>query len=227
MKKLTEGDEKRWQSAEDNFRQIRLNYYNRKKKKICQSRHEGNLYDENQISHIICTQTDSQSLPPSTTTQSSISNTVIVNENDHFKKDEINSFITDDDSIQLNDIRKVCDQFVWNIVESDSNVFLLTRYLISNTIICSISNIDPDMSYQHICQYVLDFCFGNDICGKHGRCINTLVASRCSCYLYMDGPICDKTFNWCFYNYMYFHYIKIQTTSEIPKTFFQKAQRPA
>jgi hypothetical protein len=142
-------DEKQWQSADDNFRQARLNYFNRKKKKFCQSRREENLHDENQIDHIICTQTDSQF----TTTRSSISNKIIGNGDDRSKKDEIKSFIVNDDSKPFDEIRKVCDQFEWNTVKNDANVVLLTRYFISNKRICSISDIDLDLSYKHMCQY--------------------------------------------------------------------------
>ena len=147
---LSVSDKKGWQSAEDNFRQARLNYYKRKKK-LCQSRREGKLYNENPIDHIICTQTGSQS----TSTRSSISMDIIANERDHSKKDEINSFIVDDDDDlkRFDDIRKVCDQFTWNALENNSTMFLLSRYLMSNKLICSVSDIDSNISYQHMCQY--------------------------------------------------------------------------
>jgi hypothetical protein len=141
---LSVNDEIGWQSAEDNFRNVRLNY-DKRKKRFCQSRREGNLYDENPIDHIICTQTNSQSTNR------------IANEKDHSKKDEINSFSDDDDSKQFDDIRKVCDHFVWNVLDNNSTILLLTKYVISNKTICSISDIDPDISYQHMCQHGEDF----------------------------------------------------------------------
>ena len=104
-------------------------------------------------------------------------------------------------------------------------------------------------SYVVLSNVVLDVCFGNDICGKHGRCISTSVAFRCSCYFYTDGPLCNKgkglflynvreiilscirsfveiytAYNWYFDNSIYFHYVTEQTTSGIPKIPFQKAQ---
>jgi len=129
---LSVNDEIGWQSAEDNFRNVRLNY-DKRKKKFCQSQRERNLYDENPIDHIICTQPDSQSTNRIT--------------------NEINSFSDDDDSKQFDDIRKVCDQFAWDVLDNNSTIFLLTKYLISNKIICSISDIDPDITYQHMCQH--------------------------------------------------------------------------
>jgi len=137
---LSVNDEIGWQSAEENFRKVRLNY-DKRKKKFCQSRREGNLYDENPIDHIICTQPDSQSTNR------------IANEKDHSKKDDINSFSDDDDSKQFDDIRKVCDQFAWDVLDNNSTIFLLSKYVLSNKIICSITDIDPDINYQHMCQH--------------------------------------------------------------------------
>ncbi|CAF0859125.1 unnamed protein product [Adineta steineri] len=97
-----------------------------------------------------------------------------------------------DDPEQLDNILKVCDQFVWNVLEEDPQFFLLTRYLVSNKFICSISDIDLSIHYKYMCQYVLDFCFENNICGKHGRCINGLVGFKCSCYFWSDGLLCRE-----------------------------------
>jgi len=141
---LSVKDEIGWQSAEDNFRKVRLNY-DKRKKKFYQSRPEENLYDENPIDHVICSQPDSQSTNR------------IANEKDHSKKDDINSFSNDDDSKQFDDIRKVCDQFAWNALDNNSTIFLLSKYVLSNKIICSISDIDPDINYQHMCQHGEEF----------------------------------------------------------------------
>ncbi|CAF0844794.1 unnamed protein product [Adineta steineri] len=97
-----------------------------------------------------------------------------------------------DDSEQLDNILKVCDQFVWNVLEEDPQLFLLTRYLVSNKFICSISDIDLSIRYKYMCQYVLDFCFDNSVCGKHGRCINGLVGFKCACYFWSDGLLCRE-----------------------------------
>ena len=136
LNKLSESDVKRWQSAEGDFRQVRLNYNNRIKKQFCQSQHGSNLYDRNQINDDICTQINSLSTT-TTITPISISKSVTVD---------------GDDSKQLEDIRQVCDQFRWTVVVADSNVFRLSKYLELNQIICSISDIDPDVNYRHMCQ---------------------------------------------------------------------------
>lgn len=40
---------------------------------------------------------------------------------------------------------------------------------------------------------MLDICFANDVCGKHGRCINTLSGYNCSCSFLYDGLLCEKS----------------------------------
>jgi hypothetical protein len=40
---------------------------------------------------------------------------------------------------------------------------------------------------------VLDFCFANIICGKHGRCVNTLSGFKCSCTFLYGGILCERS----------------------------------
>jgi hypothetical protein len=44
----------------------------------------------------------------------------------------------------------------------------------------------------YLSNLVLDFCFGNIMCGKHGRCVNSLESFKCSCSFFFDGVLCDK-----------------------------------
>ncbi|CAF3884623.1 unnamed protein product [Adineta steineri] len=53
-------------------------------------------------------------------------------------------------------------------------------------------DIDLSIRYKYMCQYVLDFCFDNSVCGKHGRCINGLVGFKCACYFWSDGLLCRE-----------------------------------
>jgi hypothetical protein len=137
---ISSNDEIKWQSAEDNFRRIRLNYYNQKTKISDQSGRKKNMYYGNQIDDISNTQTDSQYT------------TVATNEKDHSKEEKIDSSIVDD-SEQFDNIRNVCDTLAWNVLKNDSDVFILTRYLMSDKIVCSINDIEPNSSYEYMCQY--------------------------------------------------------------------------
>jgi hypothetical protein len=40
---------------------------------------------------------------------------------------------------------------------------------------------------------VLDFCFANNACGKHGCCVNTQSGFNCSCSFLYDGLRCEKS----------------------------------
>ncbi len=40
---------------------------------------------------------------------------------------------------------------------------------------------------------VFDFCFGNDQCGHHGRCVNNPSGFNCSCYFYTEGLFCKES----------------------------------
>jgi hypothetical protein len=45
---------------------------------------------------------------------------------------------------------------------------------------------------------VLDFCFANIICGKHGHCVNTLSGFKCSCSFLYGGLLCERSKNFFF-----------------------------
>jgi len=98
------------------------------------------MYYGNQIDDISDTQTDSQYT------------TVATNEKDHSKEEKSDSSIVDD-SEQFDNIRSVCDTLTWNVLKNDSDVFILTRYLMSDKIVCSINDIEPNSSYEYMCQY--------------------------------------------------------------------------
>ena len=64
-----------------------------------------------------------------------------------------------DDFERLDDIRGICDQIDWNVMNNDSTVYLLTTYLIADKIVCSLSDIEPDVEYDHVCEYGRSFLF--------------------------------------------------------------------
>jgi hypothetical protein len=40
---------------------------------------------------------------------------------------------------------------------------------------------------------VLDLCFANIVCGKHGRCVHTLSDIKCSCRFLFGGLYCETS----------------------------------
>ncbi|CAF5110043.1 unnamed protein product, partial [Rotaria sp. Silwood1] len=111
---------------------------------------------------------------------------------DEYEYDDIDSEDQSDEFERIDDIRGICDQVDWNVLNNDTTVYILTTFLLSDKIHCSISNVESNIEYDHVCEYVLDFCFANVICGKYGRCVNTLSGFKCSCSLLYGGLLCEK-----------------------------------
>ncbi|CAF1043599.1 unnamed protein product [Adineta steineri] len=108
--------------------------------------------------------------------------------NDEYEYDNLNLA----DEKQMNDIQGICDRLEWNFINNGSTVYILKTSLISNKMICSLSDVESNIEYKHICENVLNFCFENNKCGKHGRCINTLSDFKCSCSFLYDGLLCER-----------------------------------
>lgn len=222
MTELLMDDEGRWQRMKEKFREVRQRYYklktkildelnaagiriSRRSKKIKQSvqrrkqtflvdhvdGHE--LYDDdyNDLSLV------NQTIIPST------------NETDEYEYDNLDSDHEKEDFESIDEIRGICDQIDWNVLNTNVTVYMLTTYLIEEKIVCSLSNVEDDQDYEHICEYgmlslliikrwisrvlVLDFCFANIVCGKHGRCVNTLSGFKCSCSFLYGGILCEHS----------------------------------
>ncbi|CAF1562766.1 unnamed protein product [Rotaria magnacalcarata] len=201
---LLMNDQGRWQRMKDKFRQIRTRYYklkekilheldsaglriSRRSKKIKQKvkiykekyAHEPNTSDNDYYDY------EEQNITISTTPNDTQSI-------DEYEYDDIDSEDDADEFEQFDDVRGICDQVDWNVLNNDSTVYVLTTYLIVNKIVCSLSNVEPNVEYDHVCEYVLDFCFANIICGTHGRCVNTLSGFKCSCSFLYGGLICER-----------------------------------
>jgi len=76
----------------------------------------------------------------------------LMNENDHtYSSDEYNNNSFE----RFNDIRGLCDYFAWNVINNDSHIFILTSYKIWDKLVCSLSDIDLNSTYEYVCQYGL------------------------------------------------------------------------
>ncbi|CAF1004035.1 unnamed protein product, partial [Didymodactylos carnosus] len=95
---------------------------------------------------------------------------------------------------------KTCDILVWNT--STTNNSELTTFILriaeieeeeDRKIVCSLSNnLEESATYHFVCEHVLDFCFANLLCGKHGSCTNTLADFKCTCSFLYGGDRCDR-----------------------------------
>lgn len=70
-----------------------------------------------------------------------------------YEYDDLNSPEEIDESEHIDDIHGICDQIDWNVSNNDSTVYILTSYLMSDKIVCSLSDVDTDVEYPHVCEY--------------------------------------------------------------------------
>ncbi|CAF0753896.1 unnamed protein product [Adineta ricciae] len=123
----------------------------------------------------------------------------LVNSKHHDKSFNLRNTIITNASREKNDmferldqIHDLCYQFAWNVLSNDSHLFVFSTYILSNKTICSLSDVDLNSTYTYACQYVLDFCFENVMCGNHGKCNNTIQGFICSCSFWFGGVFCEK-----------------------------------
>ncbi len=74
--------------------------------------------------------------------------------NDRDENDHIYSSDEDNDAFErFDDIRGLCNQFAWNVFNNDSHIFTFTTYKIWDKLVCSLSDVDKNSTYEHVCQY--------------------------------------------------------------------------
>lgn len=162
-------DQGRWQRMKDKFREVRVKYYklkekvldelntaglriSRRSKKIKQSAKitkekfipdhiDPDVYDDYDYDNEL-----------NRTTLNLSNDTTQVEE---YEYDDIYSEEEGDEFERMDDIRGICDQIDWNVLNNNATVYMLTTFLISDKIVCSLSNVESDLEYEHICEYGL------------------------------------------------------------------------
>jgi hypothetical protein len=125
MNMLLSNDYARWKQFEEEIRQRQAKYDKLDK-------HTSHV--DNSIDHIVNRQME---LQPT-----------------NFIKDEINHHSDDHHEYDnFGQIFNVCHQIKWNVVNKDSNVFILTTYPEAGKTVCVLSDNDPTMPFGHVCQY--------------------------------------------------------------------------
>ncbi|CAF4848859.1 unnamed protein product, partial [Rotaria sp. Silwood2] len=155
------------------------------------------IHNENQFNDKLSNITNISFSNETTINAGLVTTTTTTNNNnndddDEYEYDDLDSSDESDEFEQIDDIHGICDHIAWNALDDNSTVYILTTYIVSDKVVCSLSDVESDIEYHHICEYVLDFCFANIICGKHGHCVNTLSGFKCSCSFLYGGLICDK-----------------------------------
>ena len=77
----------------------------------------------------------------------------VIADDDEYEYDDLDLSDDNDPFEQLKDIRDICHQIDWNIPENSSNVFVLMSYRQANETVCSVSDVDVDLEYHHVCEY--------------------------------------------------------------------------
>ena len=87
-----------------------------------------------------------------------INTSLMINE-DEYEYDNLDSLDEIDEFEQIDDTRGICDDIHWNVLNATQNstVFILTKYTLSDQMICSLSDVDPHIKYHHVCEYGLLF----------------------------------------------------------------------
>ncbi|CAF1098078.1 unnamed protein product [Rotaria sordida] len=212
-KKIAEtlmNDQGRWNRMKSKFHEVRVKYRNLKQKIVDRLSSTGLriLTRSKKMKQIPSKQPLIHDEKQFNNKQSNITNIIFSNEttinidlitstndnadDEEYEYDDLDSSDESDEFEQIEDIRGICDQIAWNALDNNSTVYILTTYIVSDKIVCSLSDVEPDIEYHHICEYVLDFCFANIICGKHGHCVNTVSGFKCSCSFLYGGLLCEK-----------------------------------
>lgn len=55
----------------------------------------------------------------------------------------------------FNNISGLCHQFAWSVTNNNSRFLTFSAYKIGDKLICSLSDIDLNINYEHLCQYGL------------------------------------------------------------------------
>ncbi|CAF3831802.1 unnamed protein product [Rotaria sordida] len=213
-KKIAEtlmNDQGRWNRMKSKFHEVRVKYRNLKQKIVDRLSSTGLriLTRSKKMKQIPSKQPLIHDEKQFNNKQSNITNIIFSNEttinidlitstndnadDEEYEYDDLDSSDESDEFEQIEDIRGICDQIAWNALDNNSTVYILTTYIVSDKIVCSLSDVEPDIEYHHICEYVLDFCFANIICGKHGHCVNTVSGFKCSCSFLYGGLLCEKS----------------------------------
>lgn len=74
---------------------------------------------------------------------------------DDYEYDELDSPDESDPFEQISDIRSICQQVVWDVpsIDPNSTLYVLSTYIVANHTVCSLSEVDVESEYPHLCEY--------------------------------------------------------------------------
>jgi hypothetical protein len=146
---LLTNDQGRWQRMKQQLRKVRVKYQNSTKKIVDRLNLAG-------FRLLIRSSKAKQSFSQHKSNQTTIIISSTVNNTDD-EYDDLDSPDETDEFEQIEDIRGICSQIDWNVLNNNSTVFILTTFILSNKTVCSLSDVEPDTEYRHVCEYSMLF----------------------------------------------------------------------
>ncbi|CAF4832309.1 unnamed protein product [Rotaria magnacalcarata] len=171
-------DQGRWERMKSRFHEVRVKYRALKQKIVDRLSSTGlriltrskkikplptkPIHDENNLKQY------AQQTNSSFSNQTVIpTDLIIINDeggdDDEYEYDDLDSLDESDEFERIQDIRGICDQIAWNALDDNSTAFILTTYIVSDKIICSLSDVEPDHEYPILCEYGLLFPLGKSL----------------------------------------------------------------
>jgi len=152
-KKITEmltKDQDRWARMKEQLSKVRVKYQNITKNIVNQLNSAG-------IRILRRSRKLNQSSRKNKRNSTTIDNSSIIYPDEY----EYDDFDSSDEFEQIDDIRNMCDEIHWNVLNiiNNSTTYILTSYNVTDKIVCSLSDIDPHTKYHHVCEYGLSFQF--------------------------------------------------------------------
>ena len=156
-------DQGRWQRMKEKFRELRARYYKLKEKVISElesaglriSRRSKKIKQtvKKRKQNFIHDHIDSEHYDDYPDDYNELNRTNDTIEVDEYEYESLDSEEENDEFERMDDITGICDQVDWNVMDNNATVYMLTTFLIEEKIVCSLSNIEPDFDYEHICEY--------------------------------------------------------------------------
>ncbi|CAF4063529.1 unnamed protein product, partial [Adineta steineri] len=194
ISQILKNDQDQWQLIKEKFYEIKIKY-ERLKVKIVKQLASAGFKILRRTKKIIQNEIDYNEYEDDFNDRQQLDfeyNETLIDNNDEYEYDEIDFTDENDTFDEIPNIYNICDRIDWNVRNNNSMSFILITYIELDKTICSLSDVDNDRKYNIVCEYVLDFCLGNIICGKHGQCMNIIGGFKCSCSFLYGGLLCEK-----------------------------------
>ncbi len=151
-KKISEmliNDQSQWKGMKEKFHEARVKYENSTKNMLERLNSSG-------LRILRRSRKLEQSSEKNKLNNATINISSIIND-DEYEYDDLGSLDESDEFEQIENIHSFCDEIHWNVLNdiNKSTVYILTTYNMLNKSVCSLSDVEPQTKYRHVCEYGL------------------------------------------------------------------------